>query len=390
MRDNPEIDRGYNEPSGDRRKAMPITARSFRAGVLLLLVLYSVAPSTHSAENYQLETVAGGLDHPWSMTQLPSGEFLVTERRGRLLHINADGETRAVRGVPQTYVAGQGGFFDIVLHPAFPKNGLVYLSYADGSAAANSTAVFRARLQGGVLVDGRQILRVSPRKDTAQHYGGRLAFLPDGTLLLTTGEGFDYRESAQSLSSEMGKVLRINEDGRVPADNPFQDPGSERIWSYGHRNPQGLVVDADTGTVYLHEHGPRGGDELNIIQPAGNYGWPAITYGMDYSGAYVSPFTEAPDMQQPDWLWTPSIAPSGMALYRGDHFPQWRDDLFVGALVNREVRRLVMRNGKVIAEHALFGEVNARVRDVRFAPDGYLYLLTDSDDGRLIRVIPRE
>lgn len=369
---------------------MPITGRACCAGILALLVLSGVTTSAHSAQSYQLETVAEGLHHPWSMTQLPSGEFLVTERRGRLLRINADGETRVIRGVPQTYVAGQGGFFDIVLHPAFPENGLVYLSYADGSATANSTAIFRARLRGGALVDGRQILRVSPRKDTPQHYGGRLAFLPDSTLLLTTGEGFDYRESAQSLSSEMGKVLRIHDDGRVPEDNPFHDAGSERIWSYGHRNPQGLVVDADTATVYLHEHGPRGGDELNTILPANNYGWPAITHGVDYSGAYVSPFTEAPGMQQPDWLWTPSIAPSGMALYRGKRFPQWQGDLFIGALVDREVRRLVMRNGKVIAEHALFDEVNARVRDVRFAPDGHLYLLTDSDDGRLIRVIPEE
>lgn len=369
---------------------MPTTYGAFRAGMILLLVLSAVTSPAHSAENYQLETVAEGLHHPWSMTQLPSGGFLVTERRGRLLHIDKDGETRIIRGVPQTYVAGQGGFFDIVLHPAFPQNRLVYLSYADGSAAANSTAVFRARLQDGALVHGRQILRVSPQKDTPQHYGGRLAFLPDGTLLLTTGEGFDYRESAQSLSSEMGKVLRIHDDGRVPEDNPFRSPGSERIWSYGHRNPQGLVVDADTGTVYLHEHGPRGGDELNIILPANNYGWPAITHGVDYSGAYVSPFTEAPGMQQPDWLWIPSIAPSGMALYRGERFPQWQGDLFVGALVDREVRRLVLQNGEVVAEHALFEEVGERIRDVRFAPDGHLYLLTDSDDGRLIRVIPEK
>lgn len=369
---------------------MLASIKALYTGIGLLLVLSGVATPVHSAENYRLQTVAEGLHHPWSVAQLPSGDFLVTERRGRLLRIDANGGTRIISGVPQTYAAGQGGFFDVVLHPAFAENGLVYLSYADGNATANSTAVFRAQLRGDTLVDGRQILRVSPRKDTPQHYGGRLAFLPDSTLLLTTGEGFDYRESAQSLASEMGKVLRIHDDGSVPADNPFRTPGSERIWSYGHRNPQGLVVDAETGKVYLHEHGPRGGDELNIILPGKNYGWPAITHGVDYSGAYVSPFTAAPGMQQPDWLWTPSIAPSGMALYKGEGFPQWQGDLFVGALVDREVRRLVMRNGKVIAEHALFSEINARVRDVRLAADGYLYLLTDCEDGKLIRVAPMD
>lgn len=358
------------------------------ASTLLLALGLALATGARGADGYRLEVVADGLHHPWSVAQLPAGDFLVTERRGRLLHIAPDGGVSDISGVPATYVAGQGGFFDIVLHPAFADNGLVYLSYAQGDATANSTAVMRARLQDGALVDQREILRVNPRKDTPQHYGGRLAFLPDGTLLVTTGEGFDYREAAQAIDSEMGKVLRIDEDGGIPADNPFSDPGSERVWSYGHRNPQGLVVNADTGTVYLHEHGPRGGDELNVIRPGDNYGWPAITHGVDYSGAYVSPFTEAPGMQQPDWLWTPSIAPSGIALYRGERYPQWRGDLFVGALVDREVRRLVLRNGQVIAEHALFGEVDSRVRDVRAAPDGYLYLLTDSENAKLLRVLP--
>lgn len=358
------------------------------ASTLLLALGLALATGARGADGYRLEVVADGLHHPWSVAQLPAGDFLVTERRGRLLHIAPDGGVSSISGVPPTYVAGQGGFFDIVLHPAFADNGLVYLSYAQGDATANSTAVMRARLQDGALVDQREILRVNPRKDTPQHYGGRLAFLPDGTLLVTTGEGFDYREAAQAIDSEMGKVLRIDEDGGIPADNPFSDPGSERVWSYGHRNPQGLVVNADTGTVYLHEHGPRGGDELNVIRPGENYGWPAITHGVDYSGAYVSPFTEAPGMQQPDWLWIPSIAPSGIALYRGERYPQWRGDLFVGALVDREVRRLVLRNGQVIAEHALFGEVDSRVRDVRAAPDGYLYLLTDSENAKLLRVLP--
>lgn len=366
------------------------TVNRLCSSVSVVFLLFTAAIQGHSAERYRLETLADGLHHPWSVTQLPSGDFLVTERRGQLLQISPNGEKSTISGVPSTYAAGQGGFFDVLLHPAFADNSLIYLSYADGSAAANSTAVFRARLQNGALIDGKQILKVSPSKNTPQHYGGRMAFMPDSTLLVASGEGFDYREAAQSLSGEMGKVLRIHDDGRIPADNPFHEPGSERIWSYGHRNPQGLVVDAATKTVYLHEHGPRGGDELNIVRPANNYGWPAITHGVDYSGAYVSPFSEAPGMQQPDWLWIPSIAPSGMALYRGDRFPQWQGDLFVGALVDKDVKRLIMRDGKVIAEHALFNEVNERIRDVRLAPDGYLYLLTDSENGLLIRVVPEE
>jgi len=365
---------------------MPAVMKHVFPGAIIFFVMLGLAFSTQGAGSYRLEVVADGLHRPWSVAQLPGGDFLVTERRGRLLHIARDGSTSTISGVPPTYVAGQGGLFDIVLHPAFADTRLVYLSYAQGSEEANSTAVWRARLQGDALVDGRRILQVRPRKDTPQHYGGRLAFLDDGTLLVTTGEGFDYREAAQSLNSEMGKVLRISDDGSIPADNPFSKPGSERIWSYGHRNPQGLVVDEYSERVYLHEHGPRGGDELNVILPGNNYGWPAITHGVDYSGAYVSPFTRAPGMQQPDWLWTPSIAPSGLALYRGQRYPQWQGDLFVGALVDQEVRRLVLRDGQVIAEHALFSDIGERVRDVRAAPDGYLYLLTDSENGALLRV----
>lgn len=215
-----------------------------------------------------------------------------------------------------------------------------------------------------------------------------MLFLPDGSLLLATGEGFDYRESAQDLDSEMGKILRINDDGSVPEDNPFSTGPGQRIWTYGHRNPQGLVRDADTGTVYLHEHGPRGGDEINVITPGLNYGWPAITYGLDYSGARVSPFTAAEGMEQPLHYWVPSIAPSGMAWYNADAFPRWRGDLLVGALVDKEVRRVDMEDGRVVGEESLFRELDARIRDIRVGLDGQLYLLTDGEAGKLIRVSP--
>ncbi len=351
-------------------------------------VLLAASTGARSAD-YTLTTVADNLDNPWSLVQLPDESFLVTQRTGQLLRVSVDGETRQVGSVPPSYFAGQGGLFDVVLHPDFESNQTLYLSYAHGMPAANGTAVTRARLEGYALRDAQQILLVEPLKDNPQHYGGKMMFLPDGSLLLTTGEGFDYREAAQDLDSELGKVLRINDDGSVPADNPFRDRATGRIWSYGHRNPQGLAMDPGSGTVYLHEHGPRGGDEINILRPGLNYGWPAITYGRDYSGARVSPFTEAKGMEQPLLYWVPSIAPSGMAWYGGDRFPQWQGDLFIGALVDREVRRVDLENGKVVGQESLFTELGSRIREVRVGRDGFLYLLTDGADGQLIRVSPK-
>jgi len=353
----------------------------------LTALAMGMASWTAIAAGYQLIPVATELANPWSITQLPDTSFLVTLRAGKLLHIDGEGNSVEIAGVPETYFAGQGGFFDIVLHPEFESNRIVYLSYAHGTPAANGTAIIRAVLTEDALEQVEQILLVAPQKDTPQHYGGRMLFLPDGTLLLSTGEGFEYREASQDKTNEMGKVLRINDDGSVPTDNPFKDAGSERVWTYGHRNPQGFALDSQTSTVYLHEHGPKGGDEINVIEPGNNYGWPAISYGVDYSGAYVSPFTEAPGMTQPSLYWVPSIAPSGMALYRGQHFPEWQGDLFVGALVDMEVRRVDMEDGEVIGQESLFTELEARIRDVRMGSDGYLYVLTDGK-GQLIRVVP--
>lgn len=351
------------------------------------LAMAAVAASAQAAD-YALTTIADKLDRPWSVVQLPDNSFLVAQRGGELLRVAQDGSTTEISGVPPTYVAGQGGFFDVVLHPDFATNQIIYLSYAHGTPEANGTAITRGRLEGSVLADAEQILLVKPFKGTPQHYGGRMLFLADGTLLVSTGDGFDYREQAQDLDSELGKVLRINDDGTLPEDNPFSDGSGGRIWSYGHRNPQGLVVDSE-GTVYLHEHGPRGGDEINILEPGKNYGWPAITHGVNYSGARVSPFSAADGMEQPLVYWVPSIAPSGMAWYDGAAFPGWRGDLFVGALVDMEVRRIDLEQGKVVAQEALFSELEERIRDVRSGRDGYLYLLTDGDDGRLIRVSPK-
>ncbi len=351
------------------------------------LLLFSLQAFSDPA-NYTLTTIAENLDHPWAVTQLPDESFLVTERTGQLLRVTPEGSTQAVAGVPDTYFAGQGGLLDVVLHPDFAANQRIYLSYAHGTPGENATAITRATLNGNRLENAEQILLVKPPKDTPQHYGGRLLFLPDNTLLVTVGEGFDYREAAQDLDNEMGKILRIMDDGNIPQDNPFSGDNGRRIWSYGHRNAQGLAYDPETDRVYMHEHGPRGGDEINVVSPGGNYGWPAITYGRDYNGAHVSPFTAAEGMEQPLLHWTPSIAPSSMALYTGERFPQWRGDLLIGALVEKEVRRVDLEDGDVVGQESLFRELDSRIREVRMGLDGHLYLLTDGEEGKLLRVQP--
>jgi glucose/arabinose dehydrogenase len=335
------------------------------------------------AQEYRLETWVNGLSLPWSIAFLPDDSALITELGGRLVRVDAaGGEIAEISNVPAVYFAGQGGLFDVLPHPDFSSNRYVYLSFAEGGPKNNGTAVARGKLVGDRLEDVGIIFRNFTRKDTPVHYGGRLAFMADGTLLLTTGDGFDYRESAQDVTSGLGKVLRMNDDGTPAAGNPFAE--SPYVYAYGLRNPQGLAV-ADSGVIWLHEHGPRGGDELNRIEAGVNYGWPAITYGKDYSGAVISPYTEWEGMAQPEYYWVPSIAPSGLALYEGNLFPGWKGDLFIGALVNKEVRRLDVSGGEVIAEEALFSELDARIRDVRNGPGETLYILTPD---RVVRALP--
>jgi glucose/arabinose dehydrogenase len=341
---------------------------------------------------YKVMEIAKELDHPWSMAFLPDGSMLVTERAGRLRLIKGGSlQPQPIAGVPAVHTGSQAGLFDIVLHPNFAQNKVVYLTYAAGTASANGTQVMRARFDGSTLRDSQVIFKAMPLKDTDNHYGGRMAFLPDGTFLLTIGEGFEYREKAQDLSSDLGKIVRLNEDGSVPQNNPFLGQALVRpeIYTWGHRNPQGLIFDAQSGRIYETEHGPRGGDELNIIVAHRNYGWPVITYGMDYSGAYVSPYTQRPGLEQPVIYWTPSIAPSGLALYRGDKFPAWRGDLFVGALAFKHLRRVHLdENGNVVDQEELLNDLHWRIRDVRAPPDGYLYACTDEADGRVLRLEP--
>ena len=357
-------------------------AKSFALAAIILFTL----PTNAEEQTYRLETLAEGLNFPWSVDFLPNGDLLVAELEGTLKRISKDGSSsNSVSGVPTVYRASQGGLFDVLLDKDFATNSTLYLSYAEGDSDENGTTVARATLTGNALTDVEVIFTASPRKYAPLHYGGRMAFTSDDLLLITTGDGFDFREHAQDLNSHLGKTIRINKDGSPAQDNPF--PEAPKVWTYGHRNPQGLAIALD-GTVYLNEHGPKGGDELNVITKANNYGWPAITYGMDYNGAYVSPLTEYPGMQQPQHVWTPSIGPSGMAFYEGNKFPKWQNSLFVGALVNKEVRRLTVENQQVTAEETVFAELDARIRDIRVGPDGLLYIVTDGDPGTVIKVHP--
>ena len=346
---------------------------------------------------YRVETVASGLDHPWSLAFLPDGRMLVTERPGRLRLIEPGPDGRPqlrpdpVAGVPPVLSQGQSGLFEVLPDPDFARNRRILLSYAHGQPQANHLRVTAATLEGGRLVDARPIFTSQPAKTETQHFGGRMAWLADGSLLLGMGDGNLERTDAQRLHTHLGKFMRIRADGSVPADNPFVNRAGARpeIWSVGHRNPQGVVV--VDGVAYAHEHGARGGDELNRIRPGANYGWPAVTGGVDYTYARVTPFRSLPGMEAPLLEWTPSIAPAGLTWYGGGLFPAWRGSLFVAALKERSVRRVPMadpQKGPSGDQELLFQELGERIRDVRAGPDGALWLLTDSPQGRVLRVVP--
>lgn len=351
-----------------------------------------------TAKAYAVSEVAGGLDAPWGMAFLPDGAVLVTEKAGRLRVVrNGKLEPGAIAGVPAVRDERQGGLLDVAVHPDFAANKLVYLAYSAPSKDAKgetvaATALGVGRLEGAALKDFKVLFERNPKSSSGLHFGARILFLPDQTILLTLGDGFKFRDEAQNLSTHWGKTVRMDQAGRPPKDNPFLDQAGADplIYSYGHRNVQGAAIDRATGRVYVHEHGPRGGDEVNVLRAGVNYGWPAITYGVDYSGAVISPFTEKAGMAQPLVKWVPSIAPSGMTFYDGALFPQWRGDLFVGALAGQHLRRIDLgADGKVLGEQKLLEELGARIRDVRTGPDGALYLLTDEPEGRLLRVAPQ-
>tara|TARA_Y100000748_G_scaffold215067_1_gene180376 strand:+ start:692 stop:1786 length:1095 start_codon:yes stop_codon:yes gene_type:complete len=347
--------------------------------------------SAVTAADYQVETLADGLSNPWSLAFLPDGGMLVTERSGQLRLIDAAGQLRAepVAGVPEAFVNGQSGLMEVALAPDFAESGELFLSYSCGTREASHTCLAAATFNGEALENTHEIFRVQPAKKGSAHYGGRIAFLPDNTLLLTLGDGFDYREQAQNTANHLGSIVRLNRDGSAPEDNPFvgQADAMPELYSIGHRNVQGILVD-DAGRVFSHEHGPRGGDEINLIEAGKNYGWPKITYGIDYNGSQISPYTELPGLEQPLVYWDPSIAPSGMTLYQGELFPEWQGSLLVSALAGKEVRRVELKGNAAGEQESLFTELDQRFRDVRTGPDGAVYLLTDSPSGQLLRVAP--
>ena len=339
----------------------------------------------------RVETVAHGLEHPWALAFLPDGRMLVTERPGRLRRVERDGRlSEPLAGVPQVFAQGQGGLLDIALSPGFAHDQLVYVSFSEPGEGGAGTAVARGRL-GDRGLEGTQVIwRQQPKVRGSNHWGSRLVFHRDGTLFVTVGDRFAYRDRAQDLSVTLGKIVRINADGSVPRDNPFVDRAGARpeIWSYGHRNVQSAALHPRTGQLWTVEHGARGGDELNRPEAGKNYGWPVITYGVDYSGAKIGEGTAKPGMEQPVYYWDPVIAPSGMTFYTGAAFPDWKGSLFIGSLRPGLLVRLTLADGRVAQEERYLADLRERIRDVRQGPDGLLYLLTDSPDGRLLRVMP--
>jgi aldose sugar dehydrogenase len=340
----------------------------------------------------RVETVAKGLERPWALAFLPDGRILVTERPGRLRIVERDGRvSKPLDNVPRVLARGQGGLLDVALDPHFSENRFVYLSYAEpGESSTAGTAVARGRLAEGKLEDVQVIYRQQPKVEGGNHFGSRLVFARDGTLFVTQGDRFAYRERAQDLSSGLGKIVRINSDGSVPKDNPFVGRTGARpeIWSYGHRNVQSAALHPETGQLWTVEHGARGGDELNHPEAGKNYGWPVITYGVDYSGAKIGEGTAKPGMEQPVYYWDPVIAPSGMAFYTGDVFQNWKGSILIGSLTPGLLVRLSLKEGQVAREERYLGDLRERIRDVRQGPDGFIYIVTDSPDGRLLRVRP--
>jgi aldose sugar dehydrogenase len=362
------------------------------AALGLLISVSSMATESYQSQSGPISvvTVAKGLEYPWGLAFLPDGRMLVTERAGRLRLVSQDGQlSEPLAGVPKVYASGQGGLLDIALDPDFASNQLVYLSFAEPGGAGAGTAVARGRLAGDRLDGVEVIWRQQPKLDSQQHFGSRLVFLNDGTLIVTLGDR-NRRQYISDMKAQIGKLVRINRDGTIPKDNPFvgNDAYAPDIYSLGHRNVQGATMNPATGQLWTAEHGARGGDEVNVPKPGRNYGWPVISYGREYSGAKIGEGTAKPGLEQPVYYWDPSIAPSGMTFYTGDKFPAWRGNLFVGALKFQMLVRLEVDGERIVREERLLEGIGDRIRDVVQGPDGYLYLLTDEEKGRILRLEP--
>jgi glucose/arabinose dehydrogenase len=351
-----------------------------------------------SATGFKVEDVVTGLEHPWSVAWLPNGDMLITERPGRL-RIVRDGRllSEPVRGLPTVLAHGQGGLMEVSLHPRFEQNKWLYLTYSDGTRNENHTVLARGVYEDGALRDVETIFEVNRLKSGGQHFGSRIVWVDDSTMLLAIGDGGNppvrygdglIREQAQELGAHLGKVLRLTEDGEPAPGNPFAKTSgaAPEVYSYGHRNIQGLARDPETGRVWATEHGPRGGDELNLIEAGANYGWPEVTFGREYFGPKISESTSGPRFEDAALVWTPSKAPSGLEFYTGNRFPQWKGDLFSGGLMTKDVWRIDLDGTRVVKQETI--AIGQRVRDVRQGPDGMLYVLTDERNGKLARIVP--
>lgn len=349
------------------------------------------APRPAKASKVKVETIASGLANPWGLAFLPDGRMLVTERPGRMRIVTKDGKkSEPLKSVPRVFDHGQGGLLDVVLAPDYATSNKIFFSFAEWreKSSRNGTSVASAKLvltgEGGRLDDVKTIFQQVPAIESSAHFGSRIVFAKDGTMFVTTGDRFTQRNQAQKPSNHIGKVIRINQDGSAPADNPRLPGWAPEVWSIGHRNLQGATLNA--GRLWTVEHGAQGGDEVNSPEKGKNYGWPVISYGVNYGGSKIGEGTAKAGMEQPIYYWDPSIAPSGMTFYTGDLMPEWKGNLFVGALAGTHLARLVLDGEKVIAEEKLLSDLLERIRDVRQGPDGALWLLTDSEDGKVLRV----
>lgn len=355
----------------------------YLAGILTALCNFSLLAA--GTPDFKIQQLTDDLERPWSLAVMPDQQLLITEKSGQLIRFD-NGSLTEIEGLPDVYDAGQGGLLDVKLHPDFASNNRVYLSYSAGNRFSNRLQLLMAELSGNRLINQQILFSAAPDKDTALHYAGRIAFLPDNTLLLSIGDGYAYLDQAQEKDSLLGKIVRLHDDGSIPADNPFVNESGSRseIYSYGHRNTQGLFYDPQRKLVFANEHGPKGGDEINIIHPGNNYGWPVITYGVDYSGLSITPHREYPGMEQPLVDWTPSIAPSSLLVYQGDMFPELQGDILSTTLKARHLRRVEMQGNTPGQQSELLSGLNERLRYIEEASDGSLYVLTDS--GKLLHL----